>query len=658
MTRCSGQMASFFTLLVAFVLWVPRATALGVKERPIAKVVRLLKEMHSNLQKEGEEDQKTYDTMACWCETNEKAKTKAVADGTQKDKRLTALIPELAATSSQLKVEIQQLNKELKENQGSLAETTELRAKELAEFRIEETDGVASINGMKNALAALSKPHASLTQEVLLQVDQAVSHKSEHALRMFFSASQRRAVANMLQKRSSSHLQGSDEILGIMKGMKESFEQNLANAQKEEAEGVATFNQVKTAKDHEISAAIKQIQNKQVELSDTDDKNAESKEELDDTRKQVTADNAFLRDLQQRCGSMDKEFVDRQKVRTQEMSAVSEALKILTDDDAKETLNRSTGFLQIKQTLASSTRSGVLALLRAAGQRLGNPRLSMLALTLKDDVFAKIKVILDDLVKKLHDEQQDDVSQRDSCIDDINTNEKQLAEKKSLSKDAATSIEELTLAVTKLREEIVAAHAEIDEMKKEMLSASQNRENENKDFQMTVTDQRATQQIVAKALDKLKAFYDASAFVQVGQAPPPGFAGDYKKSEGASGVTVMMQHVIDESKEVEANAVKAESDAQEAYEQFQKDSNGSINALNKSITDKEAAVGKADAEKIRAKEDLKSLTADIKSLGGLKRQLHSQCDFLLKNFEVRQSARTEEIEALEEAKAFMNGAAP
>jgi len=639
------------------------------KEKPIQKVIRLMKEMHTNLESEGKEDQETYDKMACWCETNEKAKTKAVADGTQRDKQLTSSIPELAATGAQLKVEIEQLTKEVKSNEEALAEATEMRAKELAAFRVEETDGVASITGLKNAVLALSKPNAALNQEVLLQVQQAISRKSDDALKKFLSVSQRRAVATMMQHRQTAGQRGpSSEIFGILKGMKESFEQNLANAQKEEGEAVTTFAQVKTAKEREIDAATTQVQNKQVVLGDTDERRANSKEDLEDTRKQVTADQEFLRDLQQRCGAMDKEFADRQKVRADEMAAVSEALKILTDDDATDLFAKST-FIQITARSESLRRSKAMKLLREAGRRLGQPRLSMLALTLKDDVFAKIKVILDDLVKKLTAEQQDDVVQRDECIDDLNTNEKSLAEKHSMKDDAAIQVEQLQLTVQKLADEMAAAQAEIDETKKEMLVASENREKENKDFQDTVTDQRATQAIVAKALDRLKAFYDKAALVQVhsstvlrsasGQEPPPqGFGGEYKKSEGAGGVTVMMQHVIDESKQVEADAVAAEREAQGAYEQFTKDSNDSIQSLTKSIQDKQAASGKADAGRIRAEEDVKSLAGDIKGLEGLKRQLHSQCDFLLKNFEVRQASRTQEMEALEQAKSVMNGAAP
>merc|ERR1719191_2060182 len=124
--------------------------------------------------------------------------------------------------------------------------------------------------------------------------------------------------------------------------MKESFEQNLEKAQTEEKDAVATFATLKSTKTEEISTAKQQVFDKTAELASTDEKREDSKETLADTREQVTADQAFLLDLQERCGSMDKQFADRQKIRSEEMKAVSEALKILADDDAGDLVSRST----------------------------------------------------------------------------------------------------------------------------------------------------------------------------------------------------------------------------------------------------------------------------------------------------------------------------
>jgi len=571
------------------------------------------------------------------------------------------LIPELAAKQATLKVEIEQLQKETKANEEALSEATEIRAKELSEFRQEETTAVQSITGLKNAVLAISKNHA-LTQEAMLQVKQMIERHSKRYPQEF-SALRGRRVESLLQMDQSTSQPQSGEIFGILKGMKESFEANLVNSQQEEKADVQSYQELKSAKESEISAAMTQIENKVIHNADAGEKRETSKEELEDTRAQVKADQAFLLDLQQRCGSMDKQFADRSKVRNEETNAVNEALKILTDDDAQDLMRKSTGFLQVKSSTNGMTkRQQALSLLRKSG----NPELAMLAITLKDDVFAKIKVTIDDLVANLKKEQADEVAQRDQCIDDLNTNEKEMAGALSEKKDKETELEDLNLTIERLKDEIAAATAEIADTKKEMLKASENRELENKDFQTTVTEQRATQQILQKALKKLQAFYDAKAAAMLqmqattvirraGQAPPPGFA-PMKKSEGAGGVMGMIENIIAESEQAEAEATAGEKEAQAAYETFMKDSKEAISKLEKSINDKTRAMEKADADRIHGDADLKSIKEDISSLEAFATQLHSNCDFLLKNFEVRQSARTGEMEALAQAKALMSGA--
>jgi hypothetical protein len=48
-----------------------------MKNRPISKVVTLLKDMTSQLAKEAEEDEEVFEAMGCWCETNDREKNKS-----------------------------------------------------------------------------------------------------------------------------------------------------------------------------------------------------------------------------------------------------------------------------------------------------------------------------------------------------------------------------------------------------------------------------------------------------------------------------------------------------------------------------------------------------------------------------------------------------
>merc|ERR1740133_875222 len=78
----------------------------AAKNRPVTKVVNLLKDMLKQLEKEAEEDEEIYDQMACWCSTNDKEKTKAISDAEARIENLTTKIEELTGLSAQLNTEI------------------------------------------------------------------------------------------------------------------------------------------------------------------------------------------------------------------------------------------------------------------------------------------------------------------------------------------------------------------------------------------------------------------------------------------------------------------------------------------------------------------------------------------------------------------------
>merc|ERR1719409_2085308 len=124
----------------------------AAKNRPVSKVINLLKDMLKQLEKEGEDDEEVYDQMACWCETYDKEKTKSIASGEARIGELTSKIEELTGLSAQLNTEIKILSEEVAKNQAALDEATAMRQKELAEFTAEEKDMLFSISALKQAV--------------------------------------------------------------------------------------------------------------------------------------------------------------------------------------------------------------------------------------------------------------------------------------------------------------------------------------------------------------------------------------------------------------------------------------------------------------------------------------------------------------------------
>merc|ERR1719321_1839393 len=118
----------------------------------------------------------------------------------------------------------------------------------------------------------------------------------------------------------------------------------------------------------------------------------------------------------------------------------------------------------------------------------------------------------------------------------------------------------------------------------------------------------------------------------------------------------MIQQIIDDAKAVEAEAIVAEEDAQKSYEAFVKDTNASIEEKTKDIVNKSEEKGKLEEELTKAQQELEDVTTNLDGLSAENADLHKECDFVMKNFEIRQTARDQEIEALKQVIAILSGA--
>merc|ERR1719262_313838 len=635
--------------------------------------------MLKQLEKEAEEDEEIYDKMACWCETNDKEKTKSIADAEARISDLTTKIEELTASSARLNTEIKNLEKEVAENQAALDKATAIRQKQLAEFNEEEKDLLESISALKSAVTVLSKHNSMLQmpQSHLVGVAATVQNEMQkHAslLNGVLTHKERKAVSSFVQAPEDyfdadptfkqSYAPQSGEIFGILKQMKETFEANLSSSQKEEMANQKAYEDLKAAEEAEIAAGQDQIDTKTQELADTDEKNAQAKEDLEDTKKTLSADEEFRMMLKEKCSMTDSEWEERQKTRQLEMEACSKALAVLSTDDAHDLFTKTfnPAFVQKESSTNSERRSQASKLLSAVAKKVQNPRLATLAVRVRLDAFTRVKKAIDDMVAQLLKEKEDEIKHKDFCVEEFNTNELQTEKKTRAKEDLTAKIEDLEMTIKQLTEAIDTLKSEVAEMQVEMKRAGEDREKQNKEFQSTVADQRATQKLLTAALGILNDFYEkkaSAALVQkqepAGPPPPPGFE-SYKKNAAAPGVMGMIQQIINDAKAMEAETIRSEEDAQKAYEDFVKETNASIEAKSKNIVNKSENKAKAEADLVEANTEKESVMLELEQLSNYNAQLHSSCDFVLKNFEVRQAARDEEIEALKQAKAILSGA--
>jgi len=662
-----GVFSLAFACVASASLLTDAAKSLDLKERPVAKVIKMLETMQTELTKEKEADQELYDKLTCWCETNGKDKTAAISKANGMIEGLGSDIEAYTSKTAELEEQIASLKDEIAKNDAALRKADAMRQKDLAEFNADEKDMLQSIQALGNAVTVLSKHHESFLQttadskEVVAVRNDLVAALKKTLSRAHLTPSQKGKVESFLQQPAGfqSYAPASGQIFGILKQMKETFETNLSQSQKDELQAASDFASLKAAKTEEMEKAQAMVDSKTQELADTCEKNEAAKQNKADTEDALAADTKFLEDLKVRCANADEEFEQRTKARAEELQAVAETIALLNSDEAHAMFGKTLGLLQLSSQTRrmNNRRTKAAAVLRKTAAKTGSQQLVALANLAKIAGFEKVKEAITTMVDELKVQQKDEVKHRDWCIEEFAENKKQTVLNQDTMEDLQAKIADLTDTIDTLTKELAEHQAEVDETKLQMKRAGEDREAENAEFQQTVADQRAAQQILTMALNRMKQTYGLMQSEPGEAAPPPpeGFK-EYKQNEGGGGVVGMIQEIIDESKTMEMDALKAEGDSQAAYEDFTKNGNASIKALMQAITDKTEKKATADADLVYSKESLMKTMKDLEALNTYKGTLHQSCDFVLDNFDTRQEKRADEIEALRQAMDILSGA--
>lgn len=660
--------------------------------------------MQKELEKEAKEDKDTYDKLKCWCDTNNAGKTQAVKDQTDKIDELNSLIEGSTAKKAELTTEIDQLKKDIATAQQALAEATEIRKKEAAEFHDEETELLKSVTLLKGAIVALSKHHAGLLQSDseltnILPALRKLVHSNLKHLNFLTVSRDRDGFLNfinanddilepdtpikqgsydgmaMLQRDSipvfKSYAPQSGQIFGILKQMKEAFEIDLPQIQKAEAERASAFALMKGEKESEIAEYQSSVKEKRGILAKTKEDLVTAKSDLEDVKASLSADQRFLLELTERCTKGDFEWERRQKMRADEIEAVSQAVVILDTDEVRD--GQQTTF---KSFLQKSSRSTALlrakdAKRRARAVALLNkviaqaPALALILTSVQKDPFAKVVKAIDDLSAKLKVEMADEVKHQDFCINELHENKVDQEKKDAKLENLEAQLNELAEHKKNVEDTIAALKHDIANTQVMMQRAAEDRKQENMEFQTIVADQIRTIEALKAAHAKLGEFYfkNSNLLQQDARstgtdvttvAPSPEFE-DYKSNRNSNKVMNLIQKLTGEAQVIKDNAVSDEQNAADAYVKLVGESNDSIKAKYKAIADKTEELADTEQAISQATISKDQTLRDLESLAATKAELHGQCDFLLKNFDLRQKARAAELDALAEVKAILSG---
>jgi len=654
---------------------------MDTKTRPIMKVVRMLEDMKEELNKELEDDKAVQELLDCWCGTGMKEKAKSIELAESRISELEAALGEALAKINEFKAKRKATQEEQYADQKALDESEEMRMKENKAFHETEGDLLQAIDATENAITMLSKHNPGFAQiKAIVQtlqtarVTELMVHSKGLApgqasvLKDFISGANQ-ATGFLQIPGMQSYAPQSGQIFGILKQMKEDFDVDLGEEQASEKKAVEEFTALKESKIAELDTAKATIVQYDQDLAELGQQNAEAMKELEDTQEQLALDQTFLATLNKKCAGSDEQFEARVKARLAEIAAVEDTIEILNSDTSFEAFDKGVNsFLQVNSE-EQNKRNRVVAVLRNAAAHSKNPALALLAVSAQLDVFTKIKEEIDKLVGEMKAQQADEVEHRDFCIKSLNENNRSQTAAYDKKDSLTTRIADLEKSIETLTANIGTTTQEIADTQNQMGRRSETREAENGDYQATVQEQRLTQMILQKAMDRMAQVY--AMLMQRAHQPGaphtqtsatstdpgngPAKFKKYEENAGGKRVLAMLDEVLQDSKTMENDAIASEEDAQAAYENFMKDSNKFIIKGTQGITDMTEGKATAESDLVMAKTDLKGTMGELFGLHEEAGDLHKSCDFLLNNFELRQKARSAEIDALNEAKNILSG---
>merc|ERR1719240_373089 len=227
--------------------------------------------------------------------------------------------------------------------------------------------------------------------------------------------------------------------------MMETFGKDLAAAQKEELRALISFHNLVAAKQAEIDAMTKQKDAKSAELAKATQDDAQAKQDLEDTKEQLSADQKFLIELKKNCKIADEEYAARSKIRGDELVALSEVLKILTDDSARDLFGKTMSFLQVRSVISNQAslkaqnraRAQAVQRILAAAKKSHNWQLATLAVSAQLDAFTKVKEAMDKMLAELKEQQKEEAEKADTCKKNLDTTEDKIWTGKNHKEDLA-----------------------------------------------------------------------------------------------------------------------------------------------------------------------------------------------------------------------------
>jgi len=593
---------------------------------PVAKVVQLLSSLEAKVTAEGEKEQQQYEKFVQWCEDNAKEKQHELKNSAEHKESLEATIQKAEADISSTESAIADLSASISQNEGDLEKATAVRKAEHKDFLERDAEMADTIDTLERAMQTIKKEMTkglmqlstsaahSMTDALSKVLDAPVVSGTDKAKLEAFLQSQAAAreddgFAAAQEAQSSSQSSGFDAIMETFQDLLDKAESQRSQQTKEETEAQFNFEMLKQSLTDELKTENKELASARSRLASVKETLSTASGDLDETNKDSASDADTLKQLQTDCMQTASDHEMSVKGRSDELKALSEAKKIISEMTGGAA-GKAYGLVQVRSATNAKTQSvdRVVSMLRSLGKSQEDMQMALLATKVSstalsgDDVFAKVKGLIRDMLTRLVEKAEADAKEHEWCT----TTTKETTAKKE---DHEATVAKLTSRADKAKSVIAKAQArlatlqaELAELNKMQAEMDANRNSEHSDFLEAQADYEQGIEGVQAAIKVLKDYYGKSSALL--QQPA---VGTHSASGGAAGGIIGLLEVCESDfSKLLAEAEADEKEAASVYERQTKD-----NKLAK--TEKETSTKYTKKEVARTEKALAELNDDTEA---------------------------------------------
>ena len=597
-----------FPAVVLPLLAVATRTAVS----PVAKVVELLQAMETKLKAEGETEAALYEKFLNWS-MKEMSDTKAtIKESKQTVSDCEAYISDQKAFREKLSAEMSDVIAEIASLEKELTDATDVRKSERAKFEKEDKERAIALRQLGLAIDTLEKQPKSFLQQNMLD------KLKESAL-----VTERNTEVSLLLARAGSK----DEILELLRNLEETTSKDRDDGLSEEQEAQRAFESLEQGLKSQLESSNELKADKQREISASEENSAQKQSEMDTANKVLGESKNYLSDLKAEFKSKTAEHKAAMALRSDELTAIQEALTIMTSERAMAVFN--TGLLQMPVvthvSLPDPTEPSVSLVQVQASAGFGGP-------------FDKVKTMVQDMITKLEKEAADAADHHNFCTEEMGKTKKSLEKKGAEVTKLTGRLEARQASISEMTTRKEEITEEMANLKGALSEATSLRQEEKMNADKAIAEYGDAVKIIESAMNVLKEVFA-------------------EKATAGNTIVGILEVAQSDFSKLLTEATAQEAAAAADYKKMSSEAKVREAALSTELKGVTRMTLETQSDEQHLTRELDSVQKEVEAVEAYWEQLKPQCEVKTPSHEERATRRKNEIDGLQNALGALSGEA-